>query len=113
MTKHDAAGVAFDAIWTIALSLHNASESVRINDSRGCEDYPGELVSLEKFDYRNQMMGCVFRRSIANIDFAGITVSITISNECHEVPHCFREILHSMTTEVELTTMILLYINIE
>ena len=77
LTKHDAAGVAFDAIWTIALSLHNASESVRINDSRGCEDYPGELVSLEKFDYRNQMMGCVFRRSIANIDFTGITVSIS------------------------------------
>ena len=80
LTKHNAAGMAFDAIWTIALGLHNASESVRINDSRGCENYPGELVSLEKFDYHNKMMGCVLRRSIANIDFTGITVSITISN---------------------------------
>ena len=115
LTKLDAAGMAYDAIWTIALSLHNASESVRINDSRGCENYAGELVSLEKFDYRNKMMGCVFRRSITNIDFSGITVSIaiTISSECHKMPHCFRVILHSMTKEVVLTVMTLHCINIE
>ena len=68
--------MAFDSIWTIALGLHNASESVRINDSRGCEDYPGELVPLEEFDYHNDKMGCVLRRSMGNVDFAGITVSI-------------------------------------
>ena len=65
-------------MWTIALSLHNASESVRINDSRGCEDYPGELVPLEEFNYRNKMMGCVIRRSMGNVKLAGITVSSTL-----------------------------------
>ena len=72
--------MAYDAIWAIALALHNASESVRINDSSGCEDHPGELVPLEKFHYRNKMMGCVLRRGIANTNFAGITVSATTIN---------------------------------
>ena len=46
-----------------------------MNDSSGCEDYHGELVPLEKFNYRNKMMGCVIRRSLGNVKFAGITVS--------------------------------------
>ena len=69
------AGTAFDAIWAIALGLHNASERVRMNDSSGCEDYPGELVPLEEFNYRNKMMGCVFWRSLGNVKLGGITVS--------------------------------------
>ena len=50
-----------------------------MNDSSGCEDYPGELVPLEEFNYRNKMMGCVLRSSIENLKFAGITVSITLT----------------------------------
>ena len=73
--------MAYDAIWAIAFALHNASESVRINDSSGCEDHLGELVALEKFHYRNKLMGCVLRRSMEITNFAGITVSITISQK--------------------------------
>ena len=46
-----------------------------MNDSSGCEDYPGELVPLEEFNYHNKMMGCVFWRSLGNVKLAGITVS--------------------------------------
>ena len=67
--------MAFDVIWAMALGLHNASERVRLNDSSGCGHLPGELVPLEKFEYQNQMMGCVLQRSIAEVDFTGITVS--------------------------------------
>ena len=50
-----------------------------MNDSSGCEDYPGELVPLEKFNYRNKMMGCVILRSMGNVTLAGITVSSTLT----------------------------------
>ena len=67
--------MAFDVIWAMALGLHNASERVRKNDSSGCGHLPGELIPLEEFDYQNQMMGCVLQKSIAEVDFTGITVS--------------------------------------
>ena len=75
LTRLASAGVAYDAIWAIAVGLHNASERVRMNDSSGCGHLPGRLVSLEKFDYQNERMGCVLQRSIAEVDFTGITVS--------------------------------------
>ena len=75
MTKLEAAGLAFDAMWAIGVGLHNATERVKINDTSGCDHLPGELVPLEDFRYRNQRMGCVLQRSIAEVNFAGITVS--------------------------------------
>ena len=79
--------MAYDAIWAIALALHNASESVRISDSSGCEDHPGELVPLEEFDYGNKLMGCVLRRSMGNVQLAGITVSMTLTADyAHTLP---------------------------
>ena len=59
----------------IATGLHNASERVKINDTSGCDHLPGELVPLEEFSYRNQRMGCVLQRSIAQVNIAGVTVS--------------------------------------
>ena len=50
-----------------------------MNDSSGCEDYPGKLVPLEEFNYRNKMMGCVILRSMGNVKLAGITVSSTLA----------------------------------
>ena len=50
-----------------------------MNDSSGCEDYHGELVPLEEFNYRNKMMGCVILRSMGNVKLAGITVSSTLT----------------------------------
>ena len=73
--EHDLAGVAFDTVWTIALGLHNASERVKINDTSGCDNLTGELVPLEEFSYQNQRMGCVLQRSIAEVNFTGVTVS--------------------------------------
>ena len=67
--------MAFDAIWALAVGLHNASERARANDSSGCGHLSGELVPLEEFDYQNERMGCVLQRSIAEADFAGVTVS--------------------------------------
>ena len=75
LTKLGAAGAAFDAVWAIATGLHNASERVKINDTNGCDHLPGELVPLEEFNYRNQRMGCVLQRSIAEVNIAGVTVS--------------------------------------
>ena len=74
-SEHDLAGVAFDTVWTIALGLHNASERVRINDTSGCDHLWGELVPLEEFSYQNKKMGCVLQRSIAEVNFTGVTVS--------------------------------------
>ena len=67
--------MAFDAIWALAIGLDGASERVRKNDSSVCGHLPGKLVPLEEFDYQNERMGCVMQRSIAEVDFAGITVS--------------------------------------
>ena len=69
------AGVAYDAAWAIAVGLHIASERVKMNDSSECDHLPGELVPLEKFEYRNARMGCVLQRSIAGVNFIGITAS--------------------------------------
>ena len=75
ITRLESAGVEYDATWAMALGLQNASERVRMNDSSGCGHLPGKLVPLEEFDYQNQMMGCVLKKGIADVDFAGITVS--------------------------------------
>ena len=61
----------------MAIGLHHASERVRINDSSGCSHLSGNLVNLEDFDYQNELMGCVLRKSFHEVNFTGITVSET------------------------------------
>ena len=74
-------GSSYDAVWAMALGLHYASERVSSNDSNGCDHFPGKLVPLEKFDYHNQFMGCVLRKSFHQVNFTGITVcQITYSH---------------------------------
>ena len=68
-------GVAYDAVWAIALGLDHASEKVRLGNDSGCEDVPGNLVPLEEFDYSNAKMGCLFEKSFRETMFTGITVS--------------------------------------
>jgi hypothetical protein len=75
LTEVVVAGTEFDAMWAIALGLQSASDKVRINDTAGCEDLPGELVPLEHFEYVNDKMGCVLRKSFQQVSFSGITVS--------------------------------------
>ena len=74
LTEFILAGSEYDAMWAMALGLHEASERVRLNDSSGCGHLPGELVPLEQFDYLNEKMGCVFRESFQQVTFRGITV---------------------------------------
>jgi len=80
LTEFVLAGAEFDAVWAMALGLHNASQRVRVNDSSGCDYLPGELVPLEDFDYLNDRMGCVLRDSFQHVSFRGITVSHTYSH---------------------------------
>ena len=76
LTNLEASGMAYDAIWAIALGLHTASMRLKAGDDSGCKDHPGTLKqSLEEFDYSNQKMGCVLQTSIAKVNFTGITVS--------------------------------------
>ena len=75
LTEVSVAGTEFDAAWAMAIGLHIASEKVRMNDSTGCSDLPGELVPLEDFGYLNEKMGCVLRKSFQVVNFHGITVS--------------------------------------
>ena len=70
-----APGLIYDATWAMALGLHAALERVRMNDSSGCGHLPGELVPLEEFDYQNEKMGCVLRKSLHDVSFTGVTVS--------------------------------------
>ena len=61
----------------MALGLHHASERVKKNDSSGCSHLSGNLVNLEDFDYQNELMGCILRKSFHEVNFTGITVSET------------------------------------
>ena len=74
LTHFTIAGTEFDAMWTIALGLHAASERISANDSSGCEEVPGELVPLERFHYLNDKMGCILHNSFQQVNFQGITV---------------------------------------
>lgn len=69
-------GEAYDAMWSMAVGLHNAALKVSIANSTECQDKPGQIVPLENFDYSNEKMGCILRRAFEDIRFAGITVSI-------------------------------------
>ena len=59
----------------MALGLDIAYKRVNNNDSSGCGHLPGELVPLENFTYKNEMMGCVLHNSFHQVNFSGITVS--------------------------------------
>ena len=69
------AGVAYDAVWAMAIGLDTASKRVRMGNESGCENLPGDLVPLEEFDYYNAKMGCVLQESFSETSFMGITVS--------------------------------------
>ena len=74
LTDFILSGSVYDAMWAIAVGLHNASESVARNDSTGCDQQPGELVLLEDFEYDNEKMGCMLRKSFSQVSFSGVTV---------------------------------------
>ena len=68
-------GVAYDAMWAMAVGLHNAAIRIAAHNDSGCDNKPGEIKPLEEFDYFNQKMGCIFKLAFQDIHFPGITVS--------------------------------------
>ena len=77
-------GLAYDAMWAIALGLNTTLTRIRNNDSSGCEDVPGSIVPLEEFDYSNAKMGCLLRQSYHQTSFSGVTVSVMAPCSKHE-----------------------------
>ena len=71
-------GVAYDAMWAMAVALHDAAIRVSNNDDTGCDDQPGQITPLEDFDYSNQKMGCILKNSFQHVRFSGITVSAAL-----------------------------------
>ena len=69
-------GVAYDAMWSIAIGLDIASKKIAVGNDSGCEHLYGELVPLEMFDYHNEKLGCIMKQSYDKVMFTGITVSL-------------------------------------
>ena len=71
-------GIAYDAVWALALGLNRTQEMFLSNynvSEIGCDGLDGGLVSLEQFNYSNGVMGCVMRWSLEQTDFSGVSVS--------------------------------------
>ena len=71
-----APGVPYDGIWSLALGLDNAIKRVAQGNESGCEELFGDLVPLEEFNYTNEKMGCILRKSINEVQFDGLSVSV-------------------------------------
>ena len=69
------AGMAYDAVWTLALALNTTARWVGEGwEPGGCEGERGSLVPLEEFSYDNAKMGCLLHRSLEQTSFTGVTV---------------------------------------
>ena len=69
-------GVAYDAMWSIAIGLDITSKKITAGNDSGCEHLYGELVPLEMFNYTNVKLGCIMRKSFDEVMFTGVTVSL-------------------------------------
>lgn len=62
------AAFAYDAVWTIALTLHNSISALQQqNETRN--------MSLEDFDYSNTAMRKTFMKVAKGVSFQGMSVS--------------------------------------
>ena len=75
-THFEASGMAFDAVWAIALGLDNVVKNNTNNSDCDQEDLLGEIVGLKNFNYTNEKMGCVLQKGFEQVNFTGITVSM-------------------------------------
>ena len=72
-------GVAYDAVWALALGLNRTQEMLLSNynvSEIGCGGQEGGLVPLEQFNYSNGVMGCVMRWNLEQTNFSGVSVSL-------------------------------------
>lgn len=67
-------------MWAIAFGLHTVDMWAREKtvDTSECDGMTGELITLDKFNYTNEKMGCYMRRAFQEVNFIGITVIINI-----------------------------------
>ena len=82
-----AAPIAYDAVWSFALALNRTTTILgwpkdRIVQETNCEDDGKDLEGfrLEDFTYNHSFVGCIVRWSLAQTDFAGITVRTCIQS---------------------------------
>ena len=70
-------GNAYDAMWVVAYGLHTVDKwaNFSITDSECENNYPGELVRLNRFNYTNRKMACYMRKAFHEVNITGITVS--------------------------------------
>ena len=66
-------------MWAIAFGLHTVDMWAREEtvDTNECDGMSGELLTLDKFNYTNEMMGCFMHRAFQEVNFTGITVIIS------------------------------------
>ena len=72
-------GIAYDAMWVLALGLNRTQEMFLNNYNVaeiGCDGLDGGLVPLEQFNYSNGVMGCVMRWNLQQTNFSGVSVSL-------------------------------------
>ena len=73
-------GVAYDAIWILALALNKTLSMVEEGSSSvigtGCENATGWLAPLEEFSYDNEKMGCLIQWNLQQTNFSGVSVSV-------------------------------------
>ena len=72
-------GLAYDAIWALALALNRTQDMFLSNfnvTEIGCDGLDGGLVPLEQFHYSNGVMGCVIRWNLQQTNFSGVSVSV-------------------------------------
>lgn len=85
LAKLGIAGLAFDAVWAIAVGLNIASKKILFGNDTGCEKVSGEMVPLEYFNYTNKKLGCILKQSFSEVSFLGITVS----QICNKLSHIY------------------------
>eukprot|EP00731_Ephydatia_muelleri_P014887 Em0008g607a len=87
--KSEAAGRAYDAVWTLAFALNSTMTMVTSNSisGTGCENMPGSLVTLDQFNYTNQMMGCLIQWNIQRTNFSGVTGRVQFDENGTRIQH--------------------------
>ena len=68
---------AFDAVWALALAMDNASRSLSSDDIGYCNNTRvTENIPLENYTFYNDRIECLLNRSLNNMEFEGVSVSM-------------------------------------
>ena len=77
LTYQFEATCAFDAVWALALAMDNASQSLCSGDVGYCGNTRvTENIPLENYTFYNDRIECLLNRSLNNLEFEGVSVSM-------------------------------------